>query len=156
MNMNFKYLQQFLDSLPSTYGIPGASCRVWHRHEEVFRHDVGIRDIETGEAMRGNEQFDVYSASKPVTAVACMQLIEKGWLSPRDPISRYFPSYANRRGRLASPSQKTHHISPCIVYDIRLSIHHGYPCCQKNARRSGRHSHNSRVCGSHGRPTCLF
>ena len=92
--MNFENLKQFLDSLSSTYGIPGASCRVWHNHKEVFRHDVGIRDIETGEAMRGNEQFDVYSASKPVTAVACMQLIEKGWLSPRDPISRYFPSYA--------------------------------------------------------------
>jgi len=93
--MNFSHLEQFMKSLSDTYGIPGASCRVWHKHKEVFSIDVGVRDIETGEPMHGNEIMDVYSASKPVTAVAAMQLIEKGILSPNDPMSRYFPAYAN-------------------------------------------------------------
>lgn len=92
--MNFSSLEQFLQSLSQTYGIPGASCRIWHKHQEVFSLDVGVRDITTGEPMQGNEIVDVYSASKPVTAVAAMQLIEKGLLSPNDPMSRYFPAFA--------------------------------------------------------------
>ena len=75
--MNFSHLEQFLQSLSDTYGIPGASCRIWHQHKEVFSFNVGVRDITTGEAMHGNEQIDFYSASKPVTAVAAMQLMEK-------------------------------------------------------------------------------
>lgn len=95
--MNFSHLKEFLESLSQTYGIPGASCRVWHKHKEVFSLDVGVRDIETGAPMTGNEIVDVYSASKPVTAVAAMQLIEKGLLSPNDPLSRYFPAFAETK-----------------------------------------------------------
>ena len=95
--MNFSHLEQFLQSLSNRYGIPGASCRIWHQHKEVFSLDVGVRDITTGKAMQGNEQIDFYSASKPVTAVAAMQLMEKGLLSPGDPVSHYFPAYAHTK-----------------------------------------------------------
>ena len=90
--MNFQLLENFMNSLSTSFHIPGASIRVWHRHKEVFSHTVGVRDIFTGEPMVGNEIVDVYSATKPVTAVACMQLIEKGILGINDPAYRYFPS----------------------------------------------------------------
>jgi CubicO group peptidase (beta-lactamase class C family) len=41
--------------------------------------------------------FRLYSMTKPVTAVAVMQLVDKGKLSLDDPVHRYIPEFAELR-----------------------------------------------------------
>jgi CubicO group peptidase (beta-lactamase class C family) len=44
--------------------------------------------------MRADAVFRIYSMTKPVTAVAVMQLVERGRLRLEDPISKYIPAFA--------------------------------------------------------------
>ena len=147
--MNFSHLEQFLKSLSNTYGIPGASCRVWHQHKEIFSLDVGVRDITTGEAIHGNEQIDFYSASKPITAVAAMQLMEKGLLSPGDPISRYFPTYANTK--VVDEAGNLHPLELPITVGHMMSMTSGFTYDMSTpAIKRGREQHNGEL------PTLAF
>lgn len=91
--MNFSALDRYLHSIPETFGTPGLSCRVFYKGKEVYRTDVGVRDLFSGEKMQGDEQFFVFSATKPITAAASMQLFERGILSPNDYLSYYFPEF---------------------------------------------------------------
>ena len=93
--MHFKVLDSVMQSLHEKFDVPGAQCRVYYKHKEVYRCNVGTRDIATGEPMRGDEQLNVFSATKPVTAVAAMQLFERGILAPNDYLYWYFPEYKN-------------------------------------------------------------
>lgn len=88
--MNFNALTQYLDQLPSK-GIPGCDLMIYRNHEPVYRHFSGERD--QGVAMRGDETYWLYSASKVITMTACMQLIERGVLHLDDPVSKYLPAY---------------------------------------------------------------
>lgn len=90
--MNFSALTEYLDNL-SSKGIPGCDLMVYYNHEPVYRHFSGERD--KGVAMRGDETYWLYSASKVITMTACMQLIERGLIRLDDPVSKYLPAYAN-------------------------------------------------------------
>ncbi len=43
--------------------------------------------------MSQNTIFRLFSLSKPVTSAAAMILIDRGLLSPDDPVSKFFPEY---------------------------------------------------------------
>ena len=49
--------------------------------ECVLRHMNGYSDLENKIPMQGNERYNIYSCSKPITCVAAMQLWEKGLFS---------------------------------------------------------------------------
>ncbi len=91
--MDFTAFAAFMDALPAYTGIPGAEIMVMHEHRPVFHRVVGLRDAESGEPLRGGELYHFYSATKPITAVAAMQLVERGMLSLNDPVSLYLPEY---------------------------------------------------------------
>ena len=48
-----------------------------------------------GPPMTENTLFRIRSMTKPVTGVAMMQLYEKGLWRPEDPISKFYPEFAN-------------------------------------------------------------
>lgn len=89
--MDFTALTRYLDATASR-GIPGCDLVVTRGHEVVYRHMSGER--EPGAAMRGDETYWFYSASKLFTMTAGMQLIERGALRLSDPVSKYLPEYA--------------------------------------------------------------
>lgn len=90
--MNFINLTNFIDSLPA-YGIPGADVIVYRDHEELYRHSAGVRDNESGEPLRGDELYYMYSCTKVVTCIAALQLFEQGKFLMRDPISKFLPEF---------------------------------------------------------------
>ena len=66
------------------------------RHGKVFQSQAyGLRDIASHAPMQRDSIFRLYSMTKPVTGVAMMILYEEGRWSPRDPISKYIPEFAN-------------------------------------------------------------
>ncbi len=93
--MNFKGLQGFMDSLVTDLALPGAEISVRVAHREVFHYAVGVSDLAKGTALCGGELYYFYSATKPITCAAVMQLFERGLLSLDDPIARYLPEFAS-------------------------------------------------------------
>ncbi|MBE5040577.1 serine hydrolase domain-containing protein [Ructibacterium gallinarum] len=82
------YLDQFLD-----LGIPGFDCIVYCRGRETYRHFNGFRDAEHLLPVDGTESYYIYSASKPITCTAALQLYEKGEFRLDDPLYLYLPEF---------------------------------------------------------------
>ena len=91
--MNFQILKEFMDHL-TQWKIPGNTVIVNHKGKEVFKYSSGYSDLKSGKRMQGNEMFNVYSCSKPVTVTAALQLYERGAFFLDDPISEYLPAFS--------------------------------------------------------------
>ncbi|MBR2460131.1 MAG: beta-lactamase family protein [Clostridia bacterium] len=89
--MNKKQLTQFLDMMRT----PGSEISIRHCHKEIYHHCSGYSDDKCQKATSPDDLYILYSASKVMTCTAAMQLIERGLLSPDDPVHKYLPEYKN-------------------------------------------------------------
>lgn len=99
VKMNFSKMEKFLDWLV-TWRIPGVDCIVIKDGETVFRHMAGYADIEAGREMRGDEIYNMWSCSKPITCAAAMTLYERGDFLLTDPLERYMPEFSEMKIRI--------------------------------------------------------
>ena len=90
--MNFQPLTDFLNSLPAK-GVPGADCIIYHKGQEVYRHQSGFLDVERKIPMSHSALYNIYSATKPVTCAAALKLYEQGLYKLSDPLYAYIPEY---------------------------------------------------------------
>ncbi|MBQ8079727.1 MAG: beta-lactamase family protein, partial [Oscillospiraceae bacterium] len=60
----------------------GANAAVYRKGECLYQNSFGMADREAGRPMTADTIFRIYSMTKPVTAVAVMQLVERGLLHP--------------------------------------------------------------------------
>ena len=82
--------------------IPGAVIAI-ARHGKLVKLDAyGFRDKEAGVAMTTDTIFNIASMTKPMTTVGGLMLYEQGKLLIDDPLSKYFPKFANMKVALAS------------------------------------------------------
>ena len=88
-----KQLTAFLDSFLKM-GVPGYDCIVYKNGQCLYRHQNGYASLEDKRPLTGKERYNVYSASKPLTCAAAMQLYEKKYFSLKDPLSEYMPEFA--------------------------------------------------------------
>ncbi len=115
-----KYLNDILDEI--MYGAVnhkeavGASCAVFRNGEQIYSCNAGFADRENNVKMTSKAIFRLFSLSKPVTAAAAMILIDRGLLSPDDPVSKFFPEYAS-----LSYVGENNQILTC---DVELKISH--------------------------------
>jgi len=89
----FSTLKQYLEMISEEENIPACDIVVYKGHDVVFRHMVGYRDAEKTEPVSEQDKYILYSATKPMTMVAVMQLVEKGMLRLEDEIYRYLPEF---------------------------------------------------------------
>lgn len=73
--------------------IHGAVMLVHRGGAEAYSAVLGMQDAEAQIPMRRNTIFRIYSMSKPVTAVAVMQLVEQGRVQLSDPITKWLPEF---------------------------------------------------------------
>ena len=71
----------------------GIVTLVAHKGEVVALDAVGYTDIETREPMTKENIFQLHSMTKPVVALAAMQLAEEGRLSLADPVEKHLPEF---------------------------------------------------------------
>ncbi len=90
--MNFKYVKNFMDRLTEDV-IPGNTIRIYKDNELVFRYSSGYSDLENKIPMTGDELFNLWSCSKPITVVAALQLFEQGYFLMGDPLYDYIPEF---------------------------------------------------------------
>ena len=74
-------------------GVPGFDLSVFRDGKEIFRRRGGYSDLENKIPVKGDELYDIYSCSKPITVTAAMQLWEKGLFDIEDELSKYLPEY---------------------------------------------------------------
>ena len=55
----------------------------------------GLADRETGRPMATNTIFAICSNTKPITSVLALTFVEEGKLNLDDPVSKYFPEFAD-------------------------------------------------------------
>jgi CubicO group peptidase (beta-lactamase class C family) len=66
------------------------------RHGKVVHLDAyGKADLGTGRPSRADDIFRMYSMTKPITSVALLMLFEEGKFQLTDPLSKYFPAFAD-------------------------------------------------------------
>jgi CubicO group peptidase (beta-lactamase class C family) len=71
--------------------LAGAQYLILHGDQVVARHACGVRDVDSGARMEHDTIVRIYSMTKMVTAVAALQLVERGVLGLDDPIARWVP-----------------------------------------------------------------
>ncbi len=70
---------------------PGVAIIIRKDGNVIFNRSKGLADKGQGAAITENTAFELASASKPITALATMQLVEKGLLSLNDSALKWLP-----------------------------------------------------------------
>jgi len=79
------------DDLVSADRVVGGSLVLARAGTEIARHDVGLADRERKQSVDTGTLFHWGSITKTLTAVAILQLRDRGLLSLDDPITRWVP-----------------------------------------------------------------
>ena len=93
IRMNFDKLTNYLDGLEKAYGVPGTDILVTSGYDRVYRHQTGFCDYEKRERTNENNLYRLFSATKVITMVAVMQLVEDGKLGLYDELQKYIPEF---------------------------------------------------------------
>jgi CubicO group peptidase (beta-lactamase class C family) len=88
-------LDSTLKSMIDTARVVGISALVFEKNKEVYFNSFGFADREKNVPMDRNTLVRIFSMTKPITGVALMQLYEKGAFTLDEPLSKYFPEFAN-------------------------------------------------------------
>jgi CubicO group peptidase (beta-lactamase class C family) len=101
------------------YHCPGFSVIVHHRGRVVFEDCVGVMDLETGQPLREDAIFRIYSMTKLVTSAALMTLFEEGKFLLGDPLAKFIPSFQEMR--VVGPGNDLTHTVPA---EVPITIRH--------------------------------
>ncbi len=77
--------------------VPGASVAVAVGERIVYANGFGLSDLENSVPAKVSTVYRLASISKPITATAVMQLVERGTLDLDAPIQKYCPAFPEKR-----------------------------------------------------------
>ena len=75
--------------------VPGIVTMIARKGKLIYFEAYGNRGVDSKVKIKKNDLFRIYSMTKPVTAIAAMQLYEKGKFQLNDPITKYLPELNN-------------------------------------------------------------
>lgn len=75
----------------------GAVAAIWQGGKAVAVEAAGYSDLAARTPMRVDSIFQIASMTKPLTAVAALQMIEEGRLTLETPIATWLPEFASPR-----------------------------------------------------------
>lgn len=82
----FASYDRMITSFMKEHRVPGAAVAVTHKGRVVFSRGYGYADLATREQVQPHSLFRIASISKPITAVAILQLVEGELLKLDDPV----------------------------------------------------------------------
>ena len=118
--MNGKRTNEYIDSLIEEKGIPYIDFCMCVGQECVFRYHAAKDGKSTGK-----ERLWLYSATKPMTVVGAMRLIEEGKLSLDDEVAKYLPAFANTFLADGTPTKNKMTVRHLFTMSAGLSYHVG-------------------------------
>lgn len=87
----FPDLAAFYERGLREHGVAGSSLLVVQGDRVLFRETYGVANVEEKQAVGEGTIFHWASITKTFTAIALMQLVERGRVSLDDPVARYVP-----------------------------------------------------------------
>lgn len=104
--------------------VSGVNCMVLQNGQEMFYHEEGVRDLESGDPIERDTIFRLYSLSKTITSCAVMILMEDGKIDLMDPVSKYLPGFQKQHlmneGRCYPPAKE-------VTIQMLLNMTSGVP-----------------------------
>jgi len=73
---------------------PGIQWQIIHKKKN-YEGKVGYKNLNTKEAIQDNTIYRIWSMTKPIIAIAAMQLVEKDLMQLDDPINSYLPEFTD-------------------------------------------------------------
>jgi serine beta-lactamase-like protein LACTB len=89
-------VQTAISSEMARQGIPGLSVAIVTDHRIRWSNGYGLADLENFVPATPGTVYRLGSISKTITAVAAMQLVEKGKLDLDAPVQQYVPSFPQK------------------------------------------------------------
>lgn len=88
--------------------IPGLSVAVVQDHQLKWSNGYGMSDLENFVPAKASTNYRLGSISKPITAVAIMQLVEQGKLNLDAPVQQYCPAFPQKKWPLTTRQLLSH------------------------------------------------
>ena len=132
----FKKLDNLIDRF-AELGIPAYDCIVMKDGEIVYRRMGGFSDYEGKVPVNGKERYNIYSASKPITCVAALQLLEQGKFKLTDKLSEYMPEFENMTVRTEQgpvPAENPIYIKDLFTMTSGFDYGVGWPVRERPVR----------------------
>ncbi len=73
---------------------PGIQWQI-NVNDEIYAGKLGYKNLETQDKISDDTIYIIWSMTKPVIAIATMQLVERNKIQLDDPITKYLPEYSN-------------------------------------------------------------
>lgn len=109
-NADFSALRDYIHYVTEVIGVPSAAIVVKQGHEQLYYYQAGTQDRATGEPLRQDALYHMYSCSKVITCVAALKLFEQGKFLLLDPVENYLPEFADTQYMKGSYPQPTKNI----------------------------------------------
>ena len=92
-----KQIEALVSAEMARQKIPGMSVAIVADRKVRWSAGYGLADIENSVPAKAGTVYRLGSISKPVTAVAVMQLVERGKLDPDAPVQKYCPAFPEKQ-----------------------------------------------------------
>ena len=89
-------IEAAITALMSSKHIPGLSIAIVSDNQLRWQSGYGMADLENSVPAKAATVYRIASVAKPLTAVAAMQLVEKGNLDLDAPIQKYVPTFPTK------------------------------------------------------------
>ena len=73
---------------------PGIQWKIIHKKTN-YEGKVGYKNLDTKESIQDDTLYRIWSMTKPIIAIAAMQLVEKDLMQLDDPINSYLPEFTD-------------------------------------------------------------
>ena len=111
-------LRSALIAAMDDHQVPGASYAVFDRDGTVLSDTIGLRNAASKTPVTPSTLFRMGSITKTVTAIAIMQLVERGRFSLQTPVSQLLPAAPIRNGfEKTEPVRVLHLLSHSAGFD---------------------------------------
>lgn len=113
-------IQPALTKLSDAGKTPGFVTLVARKGKVVHHEAFGLRDVENELPMEKDTIFRMFSMTKPVTAVAVMQLVEDGKIAVTDPVSKYIPEFGEMQVLVVNEDGS----QTLAAAEVEMTVHH--------------------------------
>jgi len=116
-----KYIDTTINQLMKQYDVPGASITVIKDREILWSQSYGFKDVNTQVKVSNQTMFQAASISKPITALATLNLAKDGLLNINKPVNQYIKHWK-------IPNYKASDTNPILIKQLinhtsGLSVH---------------------------------
>ena len=125
-------IEKEISTLMSDRRIPGLSIAVVVENQLRWASGYGMADVENAVPARSSTVYRIASVTKPVSAVAAMQLVERGKLDLDAAIQKYVPTFPEKSGPITARLLLGH------LSGIRNYLRTDFAGQHENARYYGR------------------